>query len=559
MLIRELLPPGGKRKERTSKQVADATPLGLDYPATQVGVAGNITVSYDSALGAPGLSIAKQLLGAVTGPYNDMQTFFGVSGGPTQVIVAPLSGNNDGSGGAYHHGCDFTSGGVLYLDATFAAKTVNPLSLEVGLYVAELSECFMGAQNKGWGCGYSNGEGLSRFLAEYETAAGTLNAFATGPAWSSAGTPDWVSKTEQTDQDGVSTGCSIVYIYWMLSLGYSIADIVQAAGATLSANYKTLTGKKTAYADLVAAVKGLSIASDNPFVGPLQLFYTGAGNGVYSIWRNLDGSWAQQQSIGGTVNGGVIVAQIPDTDVLQLFYRGTDNSLYSRWRNADCSWSGEQNLGGVLAGDPIAARVPNTDVLQLFYRGTNNGVYTRWRNPDGSWSNEQSLGGVLSGNPVAAQVPGTTVLQLFYRGTNNGVYTRWRNPDGSWSNEQSLGGVLSGDPIAAPVPVSDVLQLFYRGANDGLYSRWRNADGSWSGEQSLGGTLNGEPMAARVPGTDVLQVFYRGTNNGLYSRWRNPDGSWSNEQSLGGTLSSDPVSAEVPISAADKINKTMTA
>ena len=121
------------------------------------------------------------MLNAATGPYDDMQNFFGVSGATVDVIIAPLSGNNDGSGGAYHYGCDFTAGGQLYLDATFASTTVDPLNLEVALYVAELSESFMGPQGGGWGCGFSNGEGLSRFCAEQETAEGTLSAFATGP------------------------------------------------------------------------------------------------------------------------------------------------------------------------------------------------------------------------------------------------------------------------------------------------------------------------------------------------------------------------------------------
>lgn len=262
---RELLPRGGKRKTRTEQELAAATPL--DYPATQVGKTGNITVAYDSALGSQGLTLAKELLNAVAAPYDDMQTFFGISGGAVEVVVAPLSGNNDGSGGAYHYGCDFgpAPDSVLYLDATFASTTVNPLDLEVGLYVAELSECFMGPQGGGWGCGYSNGEGLSRFCAEQETPPHTLDGFATGPDWANAGFPDWVSKTEQTDQDSLSTGCAIVYIYWMRSLGFTIPQIVQAAGSTLAANYQTLTGKTSAYQDLLAAVKNLSITSDNPF------------------------------------------------------------------------------------------------------------------------------------------------------------------------------------------------------------------------------------------------------------------------------------------------------
>ncbi len=262
---RELLPHGGFRRERTREEIAQARPAHFDYPAQKIGAAGNVTVYYSPSLGDPGQGLAQQLVDRVVAPYDDMQTLFGIPGAAVNVIVAPLSGKNDGSGGAYHMGCDFQAGGDLYLDATFAGTAVNPLDLEVGLYVAELSESFMGPQNKGWGCGYSNGEALSRFCAERETPAGTLSGFATGPAWDQAGRPDWISRTEQTDQDGVSTGCGIVYIYWMLSLGFTAAQITQAGGSTLSANYQALTNKGTAYSDLIAALKGVQISSDNPF------------------------------------------------------------------------------------------------------------------------------------------------------------------------------------------------------------------------------------------------------------------------------------------------------
>ncbi|MHB8422284.1 MAG: hypothetical protein ACYC9S_03325 [Leptospirales bacterium] len=265
--LRKLLPPGGKRRKRSADQIAAAARVGFDYPVIQVGVTGNITVSYDPSLGEPGLALAKQMLHSVSSPYNAMQTFFGITGGTVNVVVSPLSGKNDGSGGAYHYGCNFTAGGVLYLDATFANTLVNPLDLEVALYVAELSESFMGPQNLGWSCGYSNGEALSRFCAEQETPDGTLDAFATGPAWDQAGRPDWINTTEQTDQNPVSTGCGIVYIYWMCSLGFLIPKIVQAGGATFSANYQRLTGKTTAYKDLLAALSGVAISSDNPFGG----------------------------------------------------------------------------------------------------------------------------------------------------------------------------------------------------------------------------------------------------------------------------------------------------
>ncbi len=162
-------------------------------------------------------------------------------------------------------GCDFSSGGVIYLDATFDATVVDPLSLQIALYVAELSECFMGLQGSGWNCAFSTGEGLSRFCAEAETSLQTLSPFYTGPSWAQASFPDWVGKTEQTDGNAISTGCAIVYLYWMRSLGFAVAEIVKAAGATLSDNYKTLTGKTTAYQDLRNALTGVNVTTDNPF------------------------------------------------------------------------------------------------------------------------------------------------------------------------------------------------------------------------------------------------------------------------------------------------------
>ncbi|HEY2514951.1 MAG TPA: hypothetical protein VGI39_29000 [Polyangiaceae bacterium] len=266
--VRDLLPPGGVRQPRASAQVTATAPA-LDYPATLVGTVGNVTVYYDPSLGSPGYLIASELLNVSSHTFADMQSFFGVSGGATTVVIAPLSGSNNGLGGAYHYGCDFASGGTLYLDATFASTTTDPLNLELGLFVAELSEAFMGAQGAGWGCGYSNGEALSRYLAEYETPPHTLDAYATGPSWVSAGFPDWISSTEFTDRDSVSTGAGILYLYWMRSRGYTVTQITHAGGATLEANYQSLTGARTGYADLTAALRGRSVTSDNPFAAPV--------------------------------------------------------------------------------------------------------------------------------------------------------------------------------------------------------------------------------------------------------------------------------------------------
>jgi hypothetical protein len=89
MSRRELIPAGGQRMERTAEQIAAAAP-GLDYPATKVGAIGNVTVSYDSALGSQGSALAQRLLNSVATPDDDMQVYFGIKGGNVQVMAHNL-------------------------------------------------------------------------------------------------------------------------------------------------------------------------------------------------------------------------------------------------------------------------------------------------------------------------------------------------------------------------------------------------------------------------------------------------------------------------------------
>jgi hypothetical protein len=255
-----------QRRARAAVPAAGA----FDFPTQLVGTTadGKVTVYYDPALGAQGSALAQQILQISMNTYAECQAFFNVQGQPINVIIAALDGATDGSTGAYHYGCSFNPGGDLYCDAAFG----NPV-LTNGLVVAELTESFMGAQAKGWDCGGSNGEALSRLLAEQLSGGpdGVLAPYATGPAWAQAGRPNWIDANEPTDQDAVSTGCGMVYLYWMMSKGFSAAQITQAAcpDGTLASNYKTLTGAATAWADFSAALQTLAgpIRSDNPWGG----------------------------------------------------------------------------------------------------------------------------------------------------------------------------------------------------------------------------------------------------------------------------------------------------
>ena len=512
---REFLPQGGTRRERTAEQIAAAEPFGLDYPATQVGVSGNITVSYDPALGAQGLALAEQMVAVVLAPYNDMEMLFGIAGGAVTVVIAPLSGNNDGSGGAYHYGCDF---GVMYLDATFANNTINPLQLEISLYVAELSEMFMGPQNLGWGCGFSNGEGLSRFCAQQETPAGTDASFFsgpnlvisyTGPSWADAGFPDWVTQTEQTDRDFVSTGCAIVYIYWMRSMGYTIPQIVQAGGATLQQNYQNLTGKTTAYPDLYdalnPAVQPVLVTTDNPF-------------------RNLYGMSESPSAVLWT--GGIAVFHQGVGNNGQLWYTYSDGTRWGPDTHAP-------NIG--MSGSPSA--VVYNGLLYVFHQGANNDGQLWYSYYDGrNWSGETQVHNLgMSGSPSAVLWAGG--ITVFHQGANNnGQLWYTFSPDGkSWGTTQtdtqypgSLG--MSGSPSA--VVYNGLLYVFHQGGHDNGQLWYSYYDGTnWSADtqvHNLG--MSGSPSAVLWAGG--ITVFHQGFHdNGELWYTFSPDGkSWGTTQ-----------------------------
>ena len=243
----------------------------FDYPVIEVGKTANnqVTLWLDPSLETASHLLAAQLLAQCTDLYAKCAQWFGMAGEPVNLIMAPLSGSGDGSGGAFHYGCDFQTGGDLYIDY---ART--NLAMEKGLFVAELVECFMGSQGRGWNCGGSGGEALSRMLAELVSGGpgGALAGFATAPEWDAAGRPNWIDKDEGTDQDAVATGCGMVYLSWMMAQGFSAAAIAQAGGSTLAKNYETLTGKASAWSDLQAGIKALPprkplIVDDDPFGG----------------------------------------------------------------------------------------------------------------------------------------------------------------------------------------------------------------------------------------------------------------------------------------------------
>jgi hypothetical protein len=225
---------------------------------------GRVTVYVDPKLGSPGMQNAQGLVtdGDRVATAND--AIFGTTGGAVNVIIFALGGKTDGTGGADHMACDYTTGENIEVCASFG--NANRVS---ALFEAELSECSMGGNL----CGLSTGEALSRWCAA-EIGNNALADFATAPQWASDGMPDFVNKTDQTDQGADSTGCGMAFLSWLISQGHALNQIAPAMvklgdSGTLAQLYGDLTSNPAsqAWTAFEAAVKGLAkgVTSDDPF------------------------------------------------------------------------------------------------------------------------------------------------------------------------------------------------------------------------------------------------------------------------------------------------------
>lgn len=242
---------------------------GFDFPSTFQGESAFFKVYYDNDLGtAVGGALGDSVLARCDADYEAIFAIFG-SVTPPLPMTCIVSTYAHAQGG-YHHSCIdntiYVSGEAL--PPPHAADAATALAV----LVAEEVEVFSAAQGLGWNCADTNGEGLSRVLAE-ELYPGVLDYFHTADVWLDMGRPDYVSNNAGTDQDSFSNGCSVVFLYFLhYVLGYDWSAIVQAGGSTLEQTYQHLTGSSGGYTALRLCVDALyptgepsGLVTDNPF------------------------------------------------------------------------------------------------------------------------------------------------------------------------------------------------------------------------------------------------------------------------------------------------------
>jgi hypothetical protein len=116
------------------------------------------------------------------------------------------------------------------------------------LLVAEVTELFMSAQNKGFSSATSeasNGEGLSLFLANNFLLINKLpiSRGSNVNSWLNSLRPDWINNWEDNRLNPLSYGCALIFLYYLnVQLGFDIKRIIASAAPTLAGVYKNLTG-----------------------------------------------------------------------------------------------------------------------------------------------------------------------------------------------------------------------------------------------------------------------------------------------------------------------------
>lgn len=266
-------PHSGKKAVTAIHHDSPTAPAWPSYTGTSefVGTSpsGKVTVYVDPGLGQQAMQNAQDLVNDADRVITANDGIFGTTGGPVSVIVFALGGATDGTGGADHMGCDYSTGNAIEVDASFG----NSARVSA-LFEAELSECSMNGNL----CGESTGEALSRWCAAV-IGNNALADFATAPQWYQDGMPDFVNQTDNTDQSADSTGCGVAFISWMISQGYGMEKIAPAMvnlgdSGTFAQLYANLTGDAAtnAWPNFQAAVQNLpnGITSDDPFGGLAQ-------------------------------------------------------------------------------------------------------------------------------------------------------------------------------------------------------------------------------------------------------------------------------------------------
>jgi hypothetical protein len=237
---------------------AGLTNIGLGNGVTQ-----HYNVGYDTSL-PNGTALTNGLLAQCEADFRLMQLWFG---GIELRFAYPLNVQINNTSGNVNASWQCPSDFELLFSSPVVVNINSGTSPSIGdlrvMLVAEVSEMFMMAQNRGWFYGQSlfqggdegsKGEGLSRFLAYQSTFVGgfkVLQEWGVVKQWLNPGSvpfrSDFINNNPDDNSFDATVGCTTLFMYYLhYQLGFGVPAIVNAAGSTLTSVYQNLTGQNGA-------------------------------------------------------------------------------------------------------------------------------------------------------------------------------------------------------------------------------------------------------------------------------------------------------------------------
>jgi hypothetical protein len=154
------------------------------------------------------------------------------------------------------------------------------------LLVAEVTEMFMLAQNKGWFASDgsnegSAGEGLSRVLSAEFLRKSDLGSnepgFDTAGSWLNSDRLDFVNNVDEHDHaPDAKSGCATLFInYLSYQLGYDIYRVIAAAAPTLAGVHRHLTGSPSDPFPAFKAMLDAHLPRHDPEGNPINVVVPG--------------------------------------------------------------------------------------------------------------------------------------------------------------------------------------------------------------------------------------------------------------------------------------------
>lgn len=231
---------------------------------TVAGKTAHFEISYVTSLGTRGAELAQALLDTCERDYDTLQRDFGGATPQRMPFVVQVTAD---ATGASHSSC-------LGTDIAVGGNSGAAVDFIRSLLVAEEDEVFMATFGRGWDCGASAGEGLSRVLANDIYAGAEPADFVSSNSWLNLDPrPNFVDHTDPTDTNYESIGCAVLFLNWLrFQLDHPWSDVIAAGGATLAGTYLQLVGKNTGWDDFQAAMAAAfpvggsyTLTTDNPF------------------------------------------------------------------------------------------------------------------------------------------------------------------------------------------------------------------------------------------------------------------------------------------------------